>query len=54
MLVVVFFKIILKITCWSLRVCGENTEGPLATPQLFAHVPEVKYVTQVGWHQEQI
>lgn len=47
MLVVVFSKIILKISYWSLRVCGENIEGLLATPQLFARVPEAKYVTRV-------
>lgn len=54
MSVVVFSKIILKISYWSSRVCGENTEGLLATPQLFARVPEAKYVTQVRWHQEQM
>lgn len=46
MLVAVFSKIILKISYWSLRMCGENMEGLLATPQLFACVPEAKYVTR--------
>lgn len=46
MSLVVFSKIVLKISSWHFRARGENRKGLLAPPQLFARVPEAKYVTE--------